>query len=600
MQLNVRQREIVLQLSEMSTATVELFANQYHISKRMVYSDIQAIKEWCMYYNIDYDTTTILPFINSKSVSEVKKILRNVSPYLTKLSQRTRINLSLNHLLFSEQSVTVEKFSDNLGISRATFYRDTELLKAWLHQFKLDLEINKHNGISITGEETNIREAIVAFIFESMPKIDLIGLLTNQNPGHFKLDFEKESIYNTLMEYFSTSLIIDACNHIDCIASLQSYSFKDQDRIRYIWQVIVSVQRALMGKGINSITNSDDIGVEVEMIKKSFQKYNLADSEMNSLARYLQRLLLLHRENLPSDKHIDVLIIQLIERISSKLHYPFHRDVELMENLKIHIYATIERLKLGIFEFNAIKDEIKENYAELFEIVHDEILSLNLLGQEISEDEISYIVIYFATAYTNSERMPNAYVVCTTGKGSALLLLSNMQRKMPYINILDSINIDEAQRASKDDADLIISTIDFYHSSLPVIIVTPLLLDGEIEKINQALMLTDVTKIKTYSVSDGNQFIEYMQLMTDAANTVKRLEEIRGLLEIDAFIAVMIHLMMQCSQERTIFRSVSEMLTVDENDVYKCLTSLYSKYNKSVSEYDLKSIELYFEREYEN
>ncbi|MFV0379491.1 MAG: BglG family transcription antiterminator [Anaerorhabdus sp.] len=602
MQLNTRQREMVLQLVEMKNLSVKSLSELYGISKRMVYSDIQIIKSWCDFHKIEYDETSILPFIKLKYKKRVNQELKNVLPYLTKLSQRTRINLSLNYILFATENITIENLSEKLGISRSTLYRDLELIKAWTNQFNLKLSVNKYDGISIVASEIDYQNSIVAFLMEVMSQIDLFGLLLVNNPNKYTLSFETEIIYQTLIDYFDSIMIKDVYQHLEYLQTLQSYSFKESHKARYALQSLILIKRSALKFNIDMNLNySEDLTFEKSVINKSFSKYQLRDSDVDYLAACMNKLILLHRSNFSKNEYVDTKITQLIEGISFNLSYPFQRDVELMENLRIHIYATLDRLKLNYHEYNAIKDEIKENYHELFSLVKSEILRINIFGQEVSDDEISYIVIYFATAFEKNTRNPNVFVVCTTGKGSAILLLSKMRKKMPYLNIVDSINIDSALKIGKNDAEAIISTTDFYHPTLPVIIVTPLLLDSEIDKINKSLNVvsTKVVSVKKEVVQDYD-FIEYMQLLSDCVNAVKSLEAKFNELEKDVFIAVVIHLMMQCSKQKEDYTDVLGKLSKTSQLIYDSLFDLYDLYNKKVSEYDLKSIELYFDMVYEN
>lgn len=129
---------------------------------------------------------------------------------------------------------------------------------------------------------------------------------------------------------------------------------------------------------------------------------------------------------------LDYKIMQFIEAVSYRLCVSLITDVKLIEGLKIHLTSTLDRMKLKVVELNPLKEQIMARYPLVFEICREELKNSRIFEQKISEDEISYVVIYIAAAMERANQScKRVYAVCTTGSGSAELLLANLQNKFP-------------------------------------------------------------------------------------------------------------------------------------------------------------------------
>lgn len=597
MQLNHRQNEIIIHLLEKNTS-IEQLIKLFAVSKRTIYNDLLYIKKWCQFHQVNYEEEKGILVFPEKSHQKVKQLLEQLIPYLTPLNQQNRFNLLLSKLLFSNQNYTVEELCKKLGISRSTFYRDLDFLKTWLNQFQVDIRINKEQGIQISGEEQSIREAMISFIKKTFVQLDLLNLLLTSEEYRVHLDFEKSQIVEDLQAYINKDLIRKIVQYYQRIEDIQGFHFDEQRKSYLIWITIISIIRWQENHLlINSEENSYLYTFEYLVIQELFEEYHIPESELVMLTTYLIEARRRYREEYITDSLFDYKIIRFLEQISFEMNFPFLKDHELITNMRIHIYATLERLKQNRSEINPLKEKIMETYPKLFTICKKVITEIDFYYQEWSEDEIAYIVVYLAAALEKRRKKPRVYVVCTTGQGSSLLLQVNLMRKFSNIEIVDSINIEKAKQLTENDTDLILSTTYFTQHQVPIIVVTPLLLQEDIQKISSALKL-EAEQIQN-KLEDNDYFFDYMTLMTDCCNCVKELESWYHPITNDVFFSIVVHLMMQITQNKGLAGIKSEA-EVRENKIYFCLKKLYKNYDKEVTEYDLSSIDLYFNGDYDN
>ncbi|MCG4586585.1 PRD domain-containing protein, partial [Anaerosalibacter bizertensis] len=119
---------------------------------------------------------------------------------------------------------------------------------------------------------------------------------------------------------------------------------------------------------------------------------------------------------------------------------------------------------------------------------------------QIPEDEIGYIAIHFGAAIErmgNDFKVYNVIVVCSSGIGTSQMLLSKLEN-FPQLNIIKSCSIIELEDTIKNNnVDLIISTIPIPKLNKKTVVVTPLLLEDDIRKIEKALSISNLNSIES-------------------------------------------------------------------------------------------------------
>lgn len=178
----------------------------------------------------------------------------------------------------------------------------------------------------------------------------------------------------------------------------------------------------------------------------------------------------------------------LIDRIEQECR---KRDVwlsksDLSRDLKRHLNQLAKCLVYGIEPpENPMLINIKTNYREAFEIAKDAAQGWKFCGgHELSESEVSYVAIYI---YQDTQHKPHeskkVLVVCATGKGLSSVFASKIADRFPDLEI---VGLDSAYHALSDTkgADFIISTVPIREASIPVVVVTAMLNDLDLDLID--------------------------------------------------------------------------------------------------------------------
>ena len=168
-------------------------------------------------------------------------------------------------------------------------------------------------------------------------------------------------------------------------------------------------------------------------------------------------------------------------------------------------------------------NDIKQNYPLIFNSVKENISKLEEFTEAVlSEDEIGFITIHFASAMLKEKAStysrPKVLVVCNSGIGTSNLLASKLV-SVYEVKILDVIALHEMEKTLETKtADYVISTIELLKCTVPVIHVSPLITDKDMElldrffnrKFNESIDLDKLMTIieNNSSIIDKTKLIE--------------------------------------------------------------------------------------------
>jgi mannitol operon transcriptional antiterminator len=109
--------------------------------------------------------------------------------------------------------------------------------------------------------------------------------------------------------------------------------------------------------------------------------------------------------------------------------------------------------------------------------------------EHFSNDELAYIVIHFAASLERNptKKAISTLVLCSSGIGTAKILESRLRKYIPEIDHIQVIKISQMSHVNYKEFDLILSTIFLPDFTLPYKLISPLLLDDEIQKIKQEI-----------------------------------------------------------------------------------------------------------------
>ena len=134
-----------------------------------------------------------------------------------------------------------------------------------------------------------------------------------------------------------------------------------------------------------------------------------------------------------------------------------------------------------------IRQEIEKDYEQLFDIVKTSVREA-FPEDYFPEDEIGYLVLYFAVSLDNiTKKTFRILVVCSSGMGSSKMLASRLEREIPEIYVRKIVSLIGLGKEDLNEYDLILSTVPLYLDSSDYLKVSPLLNPQELEMVKEKI-----------------------------------------------------------------------------------------------------------------
>ena len=184
--------------------------------------------------------------------------------------------------------------------------------------------------------------------------------------------------------------------------------------------------------------------------------------------------------------------LRLSEHVQESLHIRFGEKLgDYQSELFIHIAALLKRLNSNLQFNNPLTETIRANYSKMFEIIQDFSPEFyRLTGKVVSPDEIALLVIYFSTIQAEMREEDfyfyKAVVLCNHGTATGNLLAASLKN---HFNIVvdDILSSREIEKIDQMDVDIVFSTVEMAYRGKPILLVSPILRELELQQVRQFL-----------------------------------------------------------------------------------------------------------------
>lgn len=400
-------------------------------------------------------------------------------------------NILIKLLFAAPQSVRIIDLVNSLYVSESVFQNDEKDIREQLKKWDLTLS-RKNRMIRIVGKERDIRSVLVKTVLNLTKSTDIK-----------KLRWDTK---DTNAEDFDFSLKqVDLAQHL--LNGFLPYPYN----VNFFAHIYVLLGRVRKYKSVDkSIVEDPNIKNEV---KKNPEIFSICQQIVSNIQRflnldyqfwepetyYLFEYLLTSRFNsfdgvvLGDEKLSEKVTNLYIETVSRLLDFRF--DPAITTELQSHVLAMISRLKMKISLPNALLNEIKIEYHELYQATSkaSKCVCETYRLPKINEDETGFICLYFAKYYEDSKKIDQSiktYVICTTGIGTSGIISTRIKNTIPDIKIVgmaSSVNIEKILE-SKTNVDLLISTIPISKKiDIPIVLVSAFFTKQDEKKVRKVV-----------------------------------------------------------------------------------------------------------------
>lgn len=439
-------------------------ANYLNVSNRTVRSDIK-------YINSELVKELIVSvkgrgYKMNRTLYSVEQLAEIVTAYTNKESE---ILLKIGYqLLMHQQPMTVDQLENDFGLTRSEVNDYLKRIQSWCTSFDINVNISKKKGITVNGNEMNIRNAILHLNQLSTKHQTVEQFILNEIPeAHIQMIFQ--IIKNNLSDYqiqTSDIRIRQLLIHLIII-------FKRNNDNDASW-VVDEESQIIAQHCIDEINRKLAYGLSDEtaklfsfFISYYFNKYDLG----------LEKVFV--------KSYIDRMIYQMEKSVGVN----FTKDKALRDNVYSHFSRTYLRIAKNVYINNPLTEDIKKHYPFVFNTLYEKVNHLSKDAKiNLVEDEIAFLALHFQSSIDRNEKNRfNIVITCYYGLGISSLLEAKIANLDDRIHVIDTLKLENVSQYDFSGVDALITThfIDKFQvpDTLQVMEVSPLFSNEDANKI---------------------------------------------------------------------------------------------------------------------
>ena len=476
----------------------------------------------------------------SKGFAALQEFLA-ASPQEEEYTPEMRRSIIMSCLLPSEEPIKLFSLAARLKVTDSTISNDLDKLEPWFAEHALRLVRKPGLGVYIEGEEQDFRRAVIQYIYENMGEQELLDLLqknfqTGELPqsgaNRYLLDLVDGEIIQRLEKivreqgeslglHLSDNALVGLVVHL----SLAVERIRKQDEISMDKSFLAELKENKEFAAASALGQAMAEAFDIEV----------PEDEIGYIAMHLLGARNRYREKtlgsvaVMDNYHLVKLAKGIMERAGEETGRDIGRNQGLLAGLVNHLGPSLSRMKMGMDIRNPLLSEMKSHYPELMAVSRRAVAEVEeTLGRPLPEAEVAYIAMHLGAALSDSENFTHvvhrAVVACPTGMGTSRLLASRIRKQYPNIRLVDqasTLDIDE-EYLQRLEAEFIISTVPIPHAPVPVVVVTPMLNQGDMERIQVRLQQQNKLFLKEAALGavSRRDFREGLRELTECGETI--------------------------------------------------------------------------------
>lgn len=517
-----RQESIIIELLKTQTPlNSKHLAEKLDCSERTIRNDLATVEKW-----IEGNSQSKVQLKRKPGVGtyleatdqERQQLLQLIKEYQSESAREKseRQNTMLFNLLLRQDTATIDELADQFYESKTTIREDLEVIREGISSHQLHLTIEPRIGIQIIGDERKKRKVLAQVMKQSK---------ADQNEKVYLTKFFKQQdvqLINQTVERVDAALLEGSDNGslstmvihllfmIERIKKKSTLQLTEEER-----SILLNTDAQHKSERITEQL-SQHLGLVFPEDEVGYLGLHIASLEMNQ-----NRAATESRARIAET--VEAIIHLLIGNVSGILNVDLTEDLILQRNLTAHLESAILRVISDFHISNPLLDEIKHAYAHLFLIIQFILEDYaESHGVKFPEEEIAYLTIHFKAALERAKEQQKEYktiITCDYGVGVSSFLEAKINRRFPELTIVDLVSNEELQTYPlMDTVDLIISTKRIDVAEVPYLVISPMMDEGDIQKIQDFVQKKQAQKkIETFDLHKyTNTFLIEPQLEVDS------------------------------------------------------------------------------------
>lgn len=495
--ITIREKEILKNIySDDKYVTISSIAEKLEISSRTVLRELGEIEGWLNIFNCGLDKKAGIGIRFTGSNEDKIKMIEALEGgvEVKSFSPKERQVIILGELLQEKEPIKLFSFTRSLNVTEGTVSNDLDKAEIWLKSYNLNLVRKPGLGIYIEGKEEEIRKAIIDLIHENIDEVQLLDIIRE------KFNRAQDS-RERLLNLIEKETVLKFEELIYDLEKASGYKLTDNAFVGLIVHLALAIERIRKNEKITmdsgylkQLKCNSEFKIAADLTTRISEvfKIEIPEDEIGYITMHLMGSKVFG--NRKTNEELDLLVNELINIAEVETGSFLKHDEQFIDGLTNHLDTAINRLKMKMNIRNPLLNEIKEHYPELFNLTIKCVVPVeSYLNVRMPDSEIAYIAMHIGAALQRKESFKKqtyrVVVSCATGIGTSQLLASRLDKEFDNIIIADVISTMHINEKILDEmaVDFIISTVPIERAALPIVVINPLLLERDKEKITSLL-----------------------------------------------------------------------------------------------------------------
>ncbi len=517
------QKMLMILIESDEPVTTNYVAEKLNISSRTVLRKMPFIEQYLKENKFKFIKKPgygIMLKEDAKGKDRLKNLLQDEEPE-KKYTPEERQLFILVELLKSKEPIKTYKFKSDLDVTEGTISSDLDSIEKSIAEYSVKLVRKPGLGVYIKGSEIALRKLMAKLIHKNSCSEDVLSILRNpiENNAVIKMPFKLKA-RNKLLNVVDKDIITKLEKIIYDLEKSHEYALKDNQYVALIIHIALVIERIMKeekivmeNKFLKKIKENEEFNLAQELAIKVNEAFHiiLPEEEVGYIAMHLMasRKYFMKKNEMNEIFFIEKYKIikiakKMIKFVESQLNVEIMQDDKLLVDLAIHLEPAIKRISMNMDIRNPLLNQIKENYPNVFQATKNAVSILKEeLRLEIPESEVAYIALHIGGALERTKAYTyKVLVVCPSGVGTSSLLSAKLENEFLNIKVIDTASIVEIEGDKVDFnlCDFVISTVEMNFEGFENVIVSPLLLEEDKEKIIHVM-----SEIKKKSINKQKQ-----------------------------------------------------------------------------------------------
>ncbi|WP_430534556.1 BglG family transcription antiterminator [Listeria rocourtiae] len=491
MYISARTRLILEQLlmSHEPVATADL-AEYMDVSERTIRRDLKEVEAVLGSYQLALERkdAKISVFGSESSRQDFKWQLLDLS--YNEFTPMERQHFILKTLLKENEPVKLIVLANDLNVTISTVSSDLTKLEEELIG-RAEIERKRGYGVKLIAEEATKRALLSDLIAMTGSKNSLFQLFQRQKQDELEILADER-----LLNVIDHALIQKVEENIRAWRKDLAYEITDEAYLTLIVHISISVERMISGNYLQEMKSEQayfrdfpEFTVAKELLAAclDMEAFVVPDGEAFYVTTHIRGAKAQDETGIFSgNENVQAVTIakRLISKVEKELGSSFQEEA-LLSGLTAHLRPALRRLDQNMRIHNPLIKTIKHDYPSLFKIVRVAFREI-YQQSDVPDEEIGYLVLHFGAALLqkNEHQVFSGLVVCSSGIGTSKMLATRLKQALPQLKDLQNVSLFEIlNHRNTQHFDVIVSTIDLGKVDFEYFLVSPMLTDREISKI---------------------------------------------------------------------------------------------------------------------